>query len=109
MGVVLRGLRRFLASEVIDEQLYEDLEAVLGEYTPPAGHLDTAIAARFRTATTKLVEIIPYLGQPYPVDEMLRLIYVSAEHPHPDDASGHLRRLALAILSILDLMGDAAS
>ncbi|MCX5239077.1 hypothetical protein OG824_28150 [Streptomyces prunicolor] len=109
MGVVLYGLRRFLAGEVIDEQLYEDLEAVHGEYAHPGPHLVTAIAARFRTAITTFVEIVPYVGQPCPVDEMLRLIYVSVEHPHPDDASGHPRRLALAILSILDLMGEAAS
>ncbi|WP_405576160.1 DUF6415 family natural product biosynthesis protein [Streptomyces sp. NBC_01092] len=108
MGVVLYGLRRSLASEAIDEQLYDDLKAVLGEYAHPAPHLVTAIAARFRKATTTFVEIVPYLVRPYPVDEMRRLIYVSAEHPHPDDASGHLRRLALAILSVLDLMGEAA-
>ncbi|MFI8836357.1 hypothetical protein ACIGPN_36065 [Streptomyces afghaniensis] len=39
--------------------------------------------------------------RPYPVDEMRRLIYLSAEHLHPDDAPGHLRRFALAILAIL--------
>jgi hypothetical protein len=109
LGVVLFGLRRLLASEAIDEQLYEDLEAVLGEYGQPVPHLVAAIAARFRQATTTFVEIVPYLVRPYPVDEMRRLIYLSAEHPHPDDAPGHLRRFALAILAILDLMGDTAS
>ena len=109
LGMVLYGLRRSLASEAIDEQLYDDLEAVLGEYGHPAPDLDTALAARFRKTATTFVEIVPYLVQPYPVDEMRRLIYVSAEHPHPDDAPGHLRRLALAILAILDLMGDTAS
>ncbi|NGO48916.1 DUF6415 family natural product biosynthesis protein [Streptomyces ureilyticus] len=109
LGVVLYGLRRSLASEAIDEQLYDDLEAVLGEYGHPAPDLGTVLAARFRKATTTFVEIVPYLVQPYPVDEMRRLIYLSAEHPHPDDAPGHLRRLALAILAILDLMGDTAS
>lgn len=109
LGVVLYGLRRSLASEAIDEQLYDDLEAVLGEYGLPAPDLGTVLAARFREATTTFVEIVPYLVQPYPVDEMQRLVYLSAEHPHPDDAPGHLRRLALAILAILDLMGDTAS
>jgi hypothetical protein len=109
LGVVLFGLRRSLASEAIDEQLYEDLEAVLGEYARPVTHLVAAIALRFREATTTFVEIVPYLVRPYPVDEMRRLIYLSAEHPHPDDAPGHLRRFALAILAILDLMGDTAS
>ncbi|MEU3091331.1 DUF6415 family natural product biosynthesis protein [Streptomyces massasporeus] len=109
LGVVLFGLRRSLASEAIDEQLYEDLEAVLGEYARPVPHLVAAIATRFRQATTTFVEIVPYLVRPYPVDAMRRLIYLSAEHPHPDDAPGHLRRFALAILAILDLMGDTAS
>ena len=109
LGVVLFGLRRSLASEAIDEQLYEDLEAVLGEYACPVPHLVAAIATRFREATTTFVEIVPHLVRPYPVDEMRRLIYLSAEHPHPNDAPGHLRRFALAILAILDLMGDTAS
>lgn len=109
LGGVLYGLRRSLAREAIDEQLYDDLEAVLGEYAHPAPHEITASAERFRKATTDLVEIVPYLVRPYPVGEMRRLIYLSADHPHPDDAPSHLRRLALAILTILDLMGDSAS
>lgn len=109
LGTLLYSLRRSLASEAIDEQLYDDLESVLGEYAHPAPHEVTAIAERFRKATTKFVEIVPYLVRPYPIDEMRRLIYLSAEHPHPEDAPAHLRRLALTILAILDLMGDTAS
>ncbi|CAL9312665.1 DUF6415 family natural product biosynthesis protein [Streptomyces sp. SudanB182_2057] len=108
LSVVLYALRRSLAAEVIDERLYEGLEAVLGEYAHPAPHLVTAIATRFCKATTTFVEIVPYLLRPYPVDEMRLLIHLSAEHPHPDDAPGHLRRFALAILAILDLIGDTA-
>ena len=102
-------MRRSLASEAIDEQLYEDLEAVLGEHAHPAPHEITAIAERFRQAATKFVEVVPYLVRPYPIHEMRRLIYLSAEHPHPDDAPVHVRRFALAMLAILDLMGDTAS
>ncbi|WP_247197181.1 ATP-binding protein [Streptomyces sp. GESEQ-35] len=109
VGAVLYGLRRSLASEAIDEQLYDDLEAVLGERAHPAPHETAVMAGRFRTATTTLVEIVPRLVQPYPVDEMRHLIYLSAEHPHPEAAHGHLRRLALAVLALLDLMGDDAS
>lgn len=105
----LASLRRFLAREAVDDELYEDLEAVLGEHAQPAPHEIVAIAARFRKATTTLVEIVPRLVQPYPVDEMRRLIYLSAEHPHPERAPGHVRRFALAILVLLDLMGDDAS
>ena len=108
LGVVLFGLRRSLAGEAIDEQLYEDLEAVLGEHAHPDLHLVAAIAARFREATTTFVEIVPYLVQPYPVNEIRSLVYLSAEYPYPDDAPGHLRRFALAVLAILDLMGDTA-
>ncbi|QYX82823.1 hypothetical protein K1J60_08045 [Streptomyces akebiae] len=109
LGTLLYSLRRSLASEAIDEQLYDGLEAVLGEYPHLAPHEVTTIAERFRKATTKFVEVVPYLVRPYPIDEMRRLIYLSAEHPHSDNAPGHLRRLALAILAILDLMGDTAS
>ncbi|WP_241518509.1 DUF6415 family natural product biosynthesis protein [Streptomyces sp. CB03238] len=108
LGTLLYSLRRSLASEAIDEQLYDDLDAVLDEYARPAPHEVTSIAKRFRQTTTKIVEVVPYLVRPYPVEAMRRLIYLSAEHPHPDDALGHLRRFAVAILAILDLMGDTA-
>jgi hypothetical protein len=108
LGTLLHTLRRSLAGEAIDEQLYDDLEAVLGEYAHLAPHEVTAIARRFRRAATKVVEVVPHLVRPYPIDEMRRLIYLSAEHPHPGGAPGHLRRFALAILAILDLMGDTA-
>ncbi|MFI7315707.1 DUF6415 family natural product biosynthesis protein [Streptomyces venezuelae] len=109
LGTLLYSLRRSLASEAIDEQLYDDLDAVLDEYARPAPHEITAIAERFRKTTTKIVEVVPYLVRPYPVEAMRRLIYLSAEHPRPDDALGHLRRFALTILAILDLMGESAS
>ncbi|MFD7407990.1 DUF6415 family natural product biosynthesis protein [Streptomyces sp. NPDC059866] len=109
LGTLLYSLRRSLASEAIDEQLYDDLDAVLDEYARPAPHEITTIVERFRKTTTKIVEVVPYLVRPYPVEAMRRLIYLSAEHPHPHDALGHLRRFALAILAILDLMGETAS
>ncbi|WP_243460106.1 DUF6415 family natural product biosynthesis protein [Streptomyces sp. M54] len=109
LGTLLYSLRRSLASEAIDEHLYDDLDAVLDEYARPAPQEITAIAERFRKATTKIVEVVPYLVRPYPVEAMRCLIYLSAEHPHLDDALGHLRRFALTILTILDLMGESAS
>jgi hypothetical protein len=108
-GMLLAGLRRSLAHEAITDELYDDLEAVLGEHGHTGPNETAVIAGRFRTATTTFVEIVPYLVQPYPLDEMRCLIYVSAEHPRPDGARGHLRRFALAVLALLDLMGDAAS
>lgn len=109
LGTLLYSLRRSLAREAIDEQLYDDLDAVLDEYAQPTPHQITAIAERFRKTTTEIVGVVPYLVRPYPVEAMRRLIHVSAEHPHPDDALGHLRRFALTILTILDLMGESAS
>jgi hypothetical protein len=107
--MLLAGLRRSLAHEAITDELYDDLEAVLGEHGRPAPHEIAVIAGRLRAATTTFVEIVPHLVKPYPVDEMRHLIYLSAEHPHPEDAHGHLRRFALAVLALLDLMGDEAS
>ncbi|MFF4031522.1 DUF6415 family natural product biosynthesis protein [Streptomyces sviceus] len=109
VGMFLAGLRRSLAHEAITDELYDDLEAVLGEHAQPAPHETAVVAGRFRKATTTLVDIVPHLVQPYPVDEMRHLIYLSAEHPGPEGAHGHVRRLALAILALLDLMGDDAA
>ncbi|MFD7409979.1 DUF6415 family natural product biosynthesis protein [Streptomyces sp. NPDC059866] len=109
LGVLLAGLRRSLAHEAIDDELYDDLEAVLGEHAHPAPYDIAVIAGRFREATTTLVEIVPHLVSPYPIDEIRRLIHVSAEHPRPEGAHGHLRRFALAVLALLDLMGDDGS
>ncbi|MFF4806432.1 hypothetical protein ACFY1U_50110 [Streptomyces sp. NPDC001351] len=109
LGVVLFSLRRSLAREAISEELYDDLEAVLGEFSRPDPDEVGVIADGFRKTTTKLVEIVPYLVKPYPIDEIRRVIDVSAEHPCPEHAQGHVVRFGLAILSILDLMGDDAS
>jgi len=107
-GKVLFGLRCSLAREAVDDELYEDLEAVLGEDARPDPHQVKNIAWRFRQATTRLVEILPYIVIPYPLAEIRRVIDVSAEQPAPEEGHGHLVRLALAILALLDLMGEAA-
>jgi hypothetical protein len=107
--MVIFGMRRSLAYEAVSDGLYDDLETVLGEAAKPAPAEVPAVAERLRASTTKLVEIVPYLLTPYPTDEMRRVINLSAEQPQPEEARGHLVRLALAILSLLDLMGDAAS
>ncbi|MEV0487389.1 DUF6415 family natural product biosynthesis protein [Streptomyces sp. NPDC050508] len=108
MGALLYCLRRSLAYEAIDEQLWDDLDAVLGEFAPPAPYEMADIATRLRTATTGLVEIVAYDVRPYPVRQMRRLIFLSAEHPPPDGVRGHLNRFAMAILAVLDLLGDDA-
>jgi hypothetical protein len=109
MGRVLAGLCRAIAHEAITDELYDDLEAVLGEHANPAPGEVPAITKRLRDAATRLVEITPYLVTPYPLDEIRSVIDMSAEHPLPDGARSHLVRFAMGILTLLDLMGDAAS
>ncbi|MER5376250.1 hypothetical protein [Streptomyces sp. NPDC002553] len=105
LGVVLAGQRRSLAQEATDDELHDDLEAVLGEHAHPTPAEIVATVRRFREATT-LVEFVPHILRPYPLDEIQCLIQVSAEHPRPDGAHGHLRRFPLAVLTPLDPMGD---
>ncbi|MFJ8953517.1 DUF6415 family natural product biosynthesis protein [Streptomyces sp. NPDC102381] len=107
-GLVLFGLRRSLAREAVTDALYDDLDAVLDEDAKPTSDEVPVIAGRLREATTKLVEIVPYLVRPYPIDEMRDVIDMSVEQPPPELARGHLVRFAMAILTLLDLMGDAA-
>ena len=101
------ALRRALAHEATDDQLWDDLDAVLGEFAP-APHEIAHITARFRTATTTLVEIVPHLVHPYPLGPMRRLIFLSAELPSPEGARGHLNRFAMGLVDVLELMGDDA-
>ncbi|ULR48399.1 DUF6415 family natural product biosynthesis protein [Streptomyces deccanensis] len=103
------ALLRSLAGEFIDQQMFEDLEAVLGEHANPTPRQAAAIARRFEEATAKLVQYVPHLVTPYPVDEVTCLVILSAEHPRPEYVDGHLRRFALAVLTLIDLMGDALS
>ncbi len=103
------ALLRSLALESLDHQLFEDLEAVLGEHAHPTSWQIVAIAERLREATTRLVEFVPYLVRPYPLDEIMRLVDLSAEHPISEHAHGHVRRFALAVLALIDLVGDDAT
>lgn len=108
LGVLLFSLRRSLVREEIGEELYDDLDAVLDEYARPTPDKIGQIAERFRKVTTKLVNVVPHVVTPCPVDEVQRLIDLRTEYPCPENAYGHLARFAITILSLLDLMGDAA-
>ncbi|MEV6424734.1 hypothetical protein [Streptomyces sp. NPDC051662] len=111
------GLRRSLAAEAITDELYENLEAVLGEYAVrPSLAEGEVIANRLRETATKLVEVVPRLIRPYSVgqqrdaiDQLCAVIDLSAEQPVREDAHGHLVRFASCILTLLDQMGDVAS
>lgn len=66
----------------------------------------TRISDRFRRATTHLMQIVPHRVAMYPTEELRLLISLGDEQPTPDQAVAHLRRFALAVLAIIDLMGD---
>ncbi|MFF2845552.1 DUF6415 family natural product biosynthesis protein [Streptomyces sp. NPDC058001] len=114
---LLYGLRRSLAAEAITDDLYDDLESVLGEYAVhPSPAEGTAIADRLRHTATQLADVIPYLIKPYPtdqqrhaIDQLGAVINLSAEQPAPENSHGHLVRLASSLLTLLDQMGDVAS
>ncbi|MEE1797524.1 DUF6415 family natural product biosynthesis protein [Streptomyces sp. JV176] len=115
-GRIFFGLLRFLAAEAITDELYGDLEAVLGEYGRPSLDDGAVIADRLREASTKLVEVVPRLIQPYPMDQqrgamdqLFAVINLSAEQPTREQARGHLVRFASSILTLLDQMGEVAS
>lgn len=79
-----------------------------GTASPPPEEA-ARISDRFRRATTQLLQVAPHRVAMYPTDELLRLIALRDERPEADHAVVHLRRFAVAILAILDLMGDDAS
>ncbi|MEV7090123.1 DUF6415 family natural product biosynthesis protein [Streptomyces sp. NPDC093085] len=114
---VFFGLLRLLAAEAITDELYEDLETALGEFATRPSPAEAAVTAdRLRDTATRLVEVVPRLIQPYPVgqqrytmNQLNTVINLSAEQPTPEDAHGHLVRLASSILTLLDHLGDVAS
>ncbi|MEV4864564.1 hypothetical protein [Streptomyces ossamyceticus] len=99
------ALLRSLAAEVVNAQTFEDLEAVLGEHAHPTLRQAAYIAARFDETTRRLIRYMPYLG-PYPVDAITHLTMLSTQHPPIEYTHGHLRRFALALLDVVDQVGD---
>lgn len=64
------------------------------------------ITDRFRRATRQLLQVVPHRVTMYPIEELCILLALRDEQPDPDEALPYLRRYALAILALLDLMGD---
>lgn len=64
------------------------------------------IADRFRRSTRLLMQVAPHRVAFYPTEELRLLIALRNERPSPGEALSHLRRYALAIVALLDLMGD---
>lgn len=64
------------------------------------------ITDRFRRATRQLLQVTPHRVAIYPTEELRLLIALRNEQPAPGEALSYLRRYALAIVALLDLMGD---
>jgi hypothetical protein len=101
---VLLSLRRSL----VEESVYDDLEAVLGQFAEPTPDEAAELIKRFRAVVELLVQIVPHRVTPYPTAEIHRVTQLSAHNPPAEEARGHLNRFALAVLDVLDLMGDDA-
>ncbi|MDT9682263.1 hypothetical protein RND61_09270 [Streptomyces sp. TRM76323] len=95
------------AASVVDNRAYGDPDGVFDEHPRPTPAQALAIAAWLRATATALVETVPHLVSPCPTDTVVHLIDASAEQPPPADAIGHVRRLAVAALSILGLQDEA--
>ncbi|MFG2865490.1 hypothetical protein [Streptomyces sioyaensis] len=64
------------------------------------------ITDRFRRATRQFLQIVPHRVAMYPTEELRLLLALRDEQPNPYEALSYLRRYALAIVALLDLMGD---
>ncbi|MFI8811350.1 MULTISPECIES: hypothetical protein [unclassified Streptomyces] len=73
----------------------------------PLSAADTArIAHRFRRATHQLMQVAPHRVAVFPTEELCHLLALRNERPAPGEALSYLRRYALAIVTLLNLMGD---
>jgi hypothetical protein len=128
-------LSRSLADEGISDDLIDTLEEVLSDRpgpaapgrkhdgllarlglplsrqqppkTAPQSQADAArITDRFRRATRQLMQVVPHRVAMYLTEELRLLLALRDEQPSPAEALSYLRRYALAILAVLDLMGD---
>ncbi|MCL7376997.1 hypothetical protein [Streptomyces sp. 35G-GA-8] len=76
-------------------------------FTPSLSEEEVArIGDRFRRAIAQLTHVVPHRVSTYPTEELRLLLALRDERPEPGAALAHLRRVALAILNLLDLMGD---
>ncbi|MFD3514880.1 hypothetical protein [Streptomyces sp. NPDC058657] len=73
---------------------------------PLTGDEAARIAARFRAATAQFIQAAPHRIAWYPTEELRLLSALRDERPAPDQFLPYLRRYALALLAVLDLMGD---
>nr|WP_145490510.1 MULTISPECIES: hypothetical protein [Streptomyces] len=75
---------------------------------PLSEEAERRLLDRFRRATRYLIEVIPYRVTVYPTAEVRSLLLLCDGSPAEGEGLAYLRRYALAILAVLDLMGDDA-
>lgn len=130
------GLRRSLAADGIGDDVYGDLEKLLGpgpeapsrrrprrapaalglaprrrpvEAPSISAEEAARISERFRNATTQLVQIAPYRVWWTPTEKLQVLRDLRARRPNlqdPDEYMAYLRRYARALCDVLDALGD---
>lgn len=133
---LVHTLSRSLAAEGISDDLIDTLEEIFTDRpdgAPPVRRLDgllvrlglplprrkqpiavrpltqeeaARITDRFRRATRQLMQVAPYRVAAYPTEELQRLLALRNEQPAPSEALSYLRRYAMEITRVLDLMGD---
>lgn len=79
----------------------------LPKTAPPLSDHDTRrITDHFRRATHQLVRVAPHRTEWYPTEELTRLRALRDERPLAGEELRYLRRYAIAIVALLELMGD---
>lgn len=103
---VLSALREAVALDLV----FDDIEAALGEHPPTADEV-AELAPRLRRAVPQLVDILLERSGAAPAEEATaaaersRTALAESTPTDPTVARGLVRRLALAALDVLDLLG----
>lgn len=106
--LLLAALRESPVADIVSTRLYDDLELVLGEQDLLSGADLAPLIRRLDAALAQLVGIVPHRVHPYPDAVLDRIQHLLGE-PMPQEQSRLLslvRRVALAVLELLDLMND---
>ncbi|WP_353946457.1 hypothetical protein ABII15_35885 [Streptomyces sp. HUAS MG91] len=103
---IINSLARSLAEDDLSDAVYDALNDVLdaAEHFTPGQLL--VIGNRFRSAARQLIYSAPHRTPVYPMDEIVRLKGLHEERPDLDGALLYVRRFAIAISALLDVMGD---
>ncbi|MER6616293.1 DUF6415 family natural product biosynthesis protein [Streptomyces xantholiticus] len=102
MQRVLASLRRSVDDEAV---MYDDLESVLGPYARLCDAQTVEITARLHGALSNLLPAARKRHGLHPAVVRAEELRERVQPPDPDDARASLRRLALATLDVLDLLG----